>query len=123
MLLYICLIITLQYTISDIVQPQVSVRLTVPVLDLIDGVKNARLRRMFVQVEVLMDSGRKRHSGKLGFVRPYLEIGRKVRDEGELGFEAFGRFTSGRIQQEYKVRRNKVTFWLKMNNLITYFIK
>lgn len=53
---------------------------------------------MFVQVEVLMDSGRKRHSGKLGFVRPYLEIGRKVRDEGELGFEAFGRLTSGRIQ-------------------------
>lgn len=77
---------------------------------------------MFVQVEVLMDSGRKRHSGKLGFVRPYLEIGRKVRDEGELGFEASGRLTSGRIQQEYKIRRNKVTFWLKMNNLITYFI-
>lgn len=78
---------------------------------------------MFVQVEVLMDSGRKRHSGKLGFVRPYFEIGRKVRDEGELGFEASGRLTSGRIQQEYKIRRNKVTFWLKMNNLITYFIK
>lgn len=77
---------------------------------------------MFVQVEVLMDSGRERHSGKLGFVRSYLEIGRKVRDEGELGFEASGRLTSGRIQQEYKIRRNKVTFWLKMNNLITYFL-
>lgn len=53
-----------------------------------------------------MDRGRERHGGKLGFVRSHLEIRREVRDESELGIEAFGRLTSGRIQQENEVRRN-----------------
>lgn len=44
-----------------------------------------------------MDFGRECYSGKLGFVCFYFEIGCKVRDEGELGFEVFGCFIFGRI--------------------------
>lgn len=96
LLLYIALTfsITLQYIISDEVQPQVSVGLSVGVLNLTDGVKNTGLCGVLVQVKVLVDPGRERHGGKLGLFRSHLEIGREVRNEGELGIEAFGRLTS-----------------------------
>ena len=101
---------TLEDIVPDKVESLVCVGLAVPILDLVDGAKDAGLVRVLVQVEVLMDPRGESHGCKLCLVGSHLEVSRKVWDEGELSFETFLGLASGGVQQEDEISRNKVTF-------------